>query len=700
MGSGVAALRSVRRGAKDSKPSDESKLDEGDTGDVGSSSCSSGVEIATSPGGEREEDDFSWLPGGVSEHAPEEVSPDAYPRSPNIEEPARWMQNNVVEEQSGRSNDRTVLMSALKSSERGALDERCDGDRTIKPQWGGRSCDVDSVVDAAKTRRRPGQSNRFSEGRSQEVDSYKDFVQYQLYHRPDPFALLSNDWLEGIAPKEDEREDGLPMADPTMDEDIIESPQDIAAREAKEEESRQVEARREAEVLRMEELVNDVGDGWKLWLRGRDLRSEFKVQPTLSKAEEKLQEFKAQEKVQGHRARTVGLPPYGKPWFRVPVDAREPKAEMVCWRGDFVKEAVTDANLLGMERPTIASETMRECARRDWNVIDQFYWYVEAVDLDGNRELWSPTFVGYLWEYWQRSDLGNLVCLSEVELEAKAQKQGLRGLLPEGLSNGLFLRKPVEWPKPVWKPPQMKVPPEVFHILDQPDLPPFPGRFPHRLFFQDGPLEKQLAKQLQGTEAWDALVGTSDRLQAAGRAVLRSEKLEEIKACKRAQEEQLRDEERARQEELERTLRKNNDDAKEMSNDGEAVPWDESGDGRGPAVDHMIDDTSVEDQPEEVIPEEVNPEEAKLAEDIPPAAVPKKGFRTSKLESVEELRKAKVKPKAKKKDAGASERAASPADAKAKAAPKATGKKKPPAWAAKGGGMAAGGNKNMMMMRR
>ena len=36
----------------------------------------------------------------------------------------------------------------------------------------------------------------------------------------------------------------------------------------------------------------------------------------------------------------------------------------------FVKEAVTDANLLGMERPTIASETMRECARRDWNVIE------------------------------------------------------------------------------------------------------------------------------------------------------------------------------------------------------------------------------------------------------------------------------------------------------------------------------------------
>jgi len=198
----------------------------------------------------------------------------------------------------------------------------------------------------------------------------------------------------------------------------------------------------------------------------------------------------------------------------------------MCWRMDFVLNAKIDADVLKLERPTIRADKFRELARLDWSIMDMFYYYVEAVDLDGNRELWSPTFVGFLWEYWQRSQLGQHVGISENGLKKLAQDEYLVGLKATmGLQGGLFRRKAVEWPKPIWKPPYVKVDPKVFHILDQPHLPPIPRRMPGSVPYKDGPLEEALASRFEGTEGWDSMVGTSDRLQAAARSMLRSDKL-------------------------------------------------------------------------------------------------------------------------------------------------------------------------------
>jgi len=179
--------------------------------------------------------------------------------------------------------------------------------------------------------------------------------------------------------------------------------------------------------------------------------------------------------------------------------------------------------LLKLERPHITADKMRELARKDWDVLDLFYWHVETVDLDGNRELWSPTFVGFVWEYWQRSGFGDHVRQSEINLEGLASSENCEGLIPDGLSGGLFPRKAVEWPKPHWKKPTLTIPADIFHIDSQPELPPLPRRFQHNLPYKEGPLEHSLAKALDGTEAWDAMLGTSDRLQGAARSMLRQE---------------------------------------------------------------------------------------------------------------------------------------------------------------------------------
>jgi hypothetical protein len=358
----------------------------------------------------------------------------------------------------------------------------------------------------------------------EEIDPYKELLLHRIYYGKDPFALLTNAWLEGSEakplrdPREEEKE-RLEDAGGEEDEPVPEDEQMRREREKTEEAERNRTDDMERETLRIEELLNDKAGGWKLWLRGRDLRSEFLVEsptsPTARKAK-KIREFKEREEREAKQKRTVK----GKSWIRAPVDAREPKGELTCWRADLVQQARFDADQLGLERATIEAEHVRELSRKDWSVIDKFYWYVEAVDLDGIRYLWSPTFVGFLWEYWQRSNLGKSVMMPEIDLEIAAQNERLRGLHELGLQDGLFPRKPVNWARPIWKPPHVDVPGKVFHILEKPDLPPLPRRFPHRLFYKDGQLERTLAANLEGTEAWDAMLGTSDRLQGAARSIL------------------------------------------------------------------------------------------------------------------------------------------------------------------------------------
>jgi len=384
----------------------------------------------------------------------------------------------------------------------------------------------------------------------EEPDPYLDLIQHRLYHGVDPFKYLTNAWLEGEEPKALFGDNVyLKMGIGTPD-DIGSKPETTeqkAAREAAEEAEKKKAFEKEADILRMEELVTDKGDGWKLWLRGRDFRSEFKVQPQLTKSEEKAEEFKEkhgntmyQERPKP-RPRTISMNKTKHKWVRAPVDTREPKGQMVCWRADFVSQALTDATTLGLERPTIAAEKLRELARKDWQMIDLFYWYVEAVDLDGNRELWSPTFVGYLWEYWQRSFFGDAVRMSEAALEDLAASERYAGLEPLGITEGLFPRKPVEWPKKIWRPPVMKVPEALFKRIEQPGLPPLPLRFQHNLVCKDGQLERNIATNLDGSEAWDAMLGTSSRLQAAARAALRNEKVEAALQEERAERKVIRD---------------------------------------------------------------------------------------------------------------------------------------------------------------
>jgi len=511
-------------------------------------------------------------------------------------------------------------------------------------------------------------------------DPYKDIVQYKLYYGPDPFRFLSNEWLEGEAGKltadevdeEDHHYEQEPYRPTGVDgEPLPETEEEKEKRQANEKSVKE----QEAEVLRMEELLNDQADGWKLWLRGRDFRSEFKVQP--SKEEQKRQEFREQEKKAVRRPRTVN----GKGWIRAPIDARAPKGEMTCWRADFVKEARYDADLLGLERPTMPAEAVRNLARKDWGIIDQFYWHVEAVDLDGNRELWSPTFVGYLWEYFQRSMAGDLVNLSEGQLEAKAQSERLKGLQPDGLSGGLFQRKPVVWPKPIWKPPYFKVPQEVFHIVEQPVLPPVPRRFQHNLVYKDGPLERSLQRRLQGSEAMDAMLGTSDRLQAAGRSILRSEKidaaLEERRAAAAARKAEADAAARAEQEEIER------------KEEAERLREEENRRREEEGLEPLL-----EKEESEKSSSESEKEEEPVVEEAPSR------FRKKKLGKLEDLRKgkAKAKPKAKKKDDSSSDSDDGKAKAKAKGKAKAKKKNLKGFGPQKKGGM--GGKPPMVMMIR
>lgn len=368
------------------------------------------------------------------------------------------------------------------------------------------------------------------------ADPFKDLVQYQLFCRPDPFQYLTNAWVTGGEKGEDmEEEEDLKDAPPggrapkDDDSDAPETAHQQQEREEAEAKEAAKKSARDAEVLRMRELLNDKGGGWKLWLRGRDLRSEFVVQPGDSDGEDSrgntLPAFQAssEERIP---IRKVS----GKSWTRAPLDARHPEGEKVCWRIDFVRQARDDANLLGLERPTIAADKFRELARKDWEVLQMFYYHVEAVDLDGHRELWSPTFVGFLWEYWQRSKLGPHVCVPEEDLEARAKSEGLSGLVG-GLARansehegGLFQRKTVKWPRPVYKPPSMKVPSNFYKYVDQPALPPLPARFQTNLCYEDSSVEETLSEALRNSEGWDAMIGTSDRLQAAARSVLRSEK--------------------------------------------------------------------------------------------------------------------------------------------------------------------------------
>merc|ERR1712232_1438219 len=249
-----------------------------------------------------------------------------------------------------------------------------------------------------------------------ENNIYKELIKHQLYFRPDPFRFLTDDWLEG-GEKAEPEDIEQPMETPREEDLTAEQKKE---RDAREEQRRKAEEFRLAEIERTDELLADVGDGWKLWLRGRDFRSEFKL---ATEEDHKPRKEKVQKK----------------------------SGEMLCWRADFVHVAREDANLVGLERPTIAAEALRELARKDWDNIERFYWHLEAVDLDGNRELWSPTFVGYLWEYWQRSKMADDVfahdvCMSESELMEEARTEIREQGLELDLSRGLFLRKPVEWP--------------------------------------------------------------------------------------------------------------------------------------------------------------------------------------------------------------------------------------------------------------
>lgn len=515
---------------------------------------------------------------------------------------------------------------------------------------------------------------------AKELDDFVEFVQYQLYYRPDPFQFLTNEWLDGAEAKPDNIYDLEAKEFDLVEADhpAVEGEHKSKEQKEKEAERAKQKAEREAEVERIDELLNDQADGWKLWLRGRDFRSEFKVQPSISKEEEKLKDFRAREKAAVRPPRRVN----GKSWVRAPVDAREPKGRTICWRADFAKEARTDANLLGLERPTMAAEQVRELARKDWGALDMFYWHVEVVDLDGNRELWSPTFIGFIWEYWKRSMLADHVALYEDQLEAQAKREGLKDLLPEGLSDGLFPRKPVEWPKPIWKPPYVNVPSDVFHIIDRPALPPIPSRFQHHLFYKDGPLEKKLTKALVGSEGLDSMLGTSDRLQAAARAMLRSEAIQTAKDKIWAEANAEAIAEAAEQREAEEA-------AKKRLEQGLAAEESESS-----------SDSSDEDAEEEV--------------------QVKSKYRKAALGSISALTRAKAKgkPKQGKKEAkqGQKAKASSPEhhkssapahdtpepQAKAKTKAKARAKSKMSALTKQRGGMkggSAGSNMPMMMMR-
>lgn len=258
---------------------------------------------------------------------------------------------------------------------------------------------------------------------------------------------------------EDESDEEEAKAELDSDADSIEAE---VTNKAKAKKKAMEAAGKETEKQRLIDLrTNPKFDGFKDWLRARDWRSEICTAPRLRQREQERQ------KTIPVRAATPPPMPEGIPkWFRTPPlaasfsseamalrggpEAGEPQIEDAstwwCWREDFVSEVLLVAQGRGVTIPVVPLKAAQKAFRRNPAFAFAMRQHVEAVAVDGTRQLWSPVFLQSL-DALRTSSLytgsDKEVRLSAADVEQKYMRE-----FPATSSSELPLRRAPLYVKP------------------------------------------------------------------------------------------------------------------------------------------------------------------------------------------------------------------------------------------------------------
>lgn len=208
-------------------------------------------------------------------------------------------------------------------------------------------------------------------------------VQANLYPRRNVFATFTENWLAGSP-----EYNSMDMYDQeTRDERP--SPWDDPA-----------------EIMRRRDLAA-TNQGHLAWLRARDLRAELVVQPARPPKAEPSEPSKS---MPSKTMPDINVAPRASPskdiWLRVsPVPlgikpmaqtAGAPDPDPMCWRADFVLEALYLTDAMQIRHPIIEVASLRRVAQKNPAALEEARGRSEVVGSNGRRELWSARFLGFL----------------------------------------------------------------------------------------------------------------------------------------------------------------------------------------------------------------------------------------------------------------------------------------------------------------
>lgn len=379
----------------------------------------------------------------------------------------------------------------------------------------------------------------------------RDLCQAVLYLRGDPFKFYTAEWLESGIKKTERELDHEAFLDELLDEEENriatqekekekdenrEQTSEKGSKDSLTEEERalgeeerriqeELEARRrefkEAEESRKLSLLRR-SPGWVEWLRARNPKGVFRVQTT---RHDRLTKLRSRASVQiavplglSYRSRFRGCP-----WFCAPLHARDPDGPAVCWSAPFVEEARMAAEALGLERPVVTQLQAKRATQVYPDNWKHFRWHLPVVDLVGEMQLWSPSFIWFIGEHWTRSGRRDYVRLPEDEFMAEAAKDGhnIAELFPRGASwleefkeRAERLQAPWVAPKPTLVPV-----PLAARSVEPPELPSLPLSLQVPNPYKADAVEQRLQETMAGVEGWDAWVGKS-AFKAAAKATV------------------------------------------------------------------------------------------------------------------------------------------------------------------------------------
>eukprot|EP00928_Gymnodinium_smaydae_P033317 TRINITY_DN238_c1_g2_i1.p1 TRINITY_DN238_c1_g2~~TRINITY_DN238_c1_g2_i1.p1 ORF type:complete len:598 (-),score=174.10 TRINITY_DN238_c1_g2_i1:539-2332(-) len=186
--------------------------------------------------------------------------------------------------------------------------------------------------------------------------------------------------------EEEEKEDD----EEKSDVDSVLADEEAEKKKAREEAKREFEA---SEKQRIAELRNDPKlQGYAVWLTARENRHELcDARRLREKAEYKKRLFPD----------PVEIPPVeGQNWFKAPEFAgnlaAKVEASWWCWNAEFVSEVLLVAQAHQLRLPVVDLKAAQRAFRKRPELAYAFRRHVEAVSLDGTRQLWSDVFLQLL----------------------------------------------------------------------------------------------------------------------------------------------------------------------------------------------------------------------------------------------------------------------------------------------------------------